>query len=288
MDAPNKEDAGLLHVRGAGGVRLAMERLAPAVAPRIAILFLHGGGQSRHSWRQTARALAKAGHPCWLADLRGHGDSDWAPDGDYSLDAFRDDISALTSAIDAPVLLVGGSQGGVSAILAAGETRHHAIRGVVMVDIAARTTDNPVIFDFMRAAEKGFASIDEAARLVAGFAAGAGSSDPDRLARNLRTRPDGRLGWHWDPRYVGPRAMEEAKERRARLESLAGRVDVPVLVLRGSDSPVLDMAAARDYAARLPRGEAEEIAGAGHMVTGDLDGAFSGAIAAFVARAGIA
>ena len=46
------------------------------------VLLLHGGGQTRHSWRKTAEELAKAGFRAVCCDLRGHGDSDYAPGGD--------------------------------------------------------------------------------------------------------------------------------------------------------------------------------------------------------------
>lgn len=278
-------NAGVFPVAGAGGIRLALEPLAPpkfgAEAP--AVLFLPGGGQTRHSWRATGMALGARGHACWLADLRGHGDSDWAADGDYSLDAFRDDVSAHLAAVGRPAVVVGASQGGVSGLLAAGETRNPAIRGLVMVDIAGKVGSNTDIFDFMRAAEKGFADAAEAAALVSAFLPDrTQTSDPARLARNLRRRPDGRFGWHWDPRYVGVDALEQAKARQGRLEAAALHVDVPVLIARGEHSEVLSLADAQDFARILPHGDVVEIAGAGHMIVGDQNGAFSGAIAAFL------
>jgi pimeloyl-ACP methyl ester carboxylesterase len=47
-----------------------------------AVVLLHGGGQTRHAWGSTARAAS--GRYVVSLDLRGHGDSDWDPNGDYS------------------------------------------------------------------------------------------------------------------------------------------------------------------------------------------------------------
>ena len=52
----------------------------PACPP---VLFLHGGGQTRHSWGGTAETLARSGYYCITIDHRGHGHSDWAPNGSY-------------------------------------------------------------------------------------------------------------------------------------------------------------------------------------------------------------
>jgi pimeloyl-ACP methyl ester carboxylesterase len=41
------------------------------------VLLLHGGGQTRHAWQRTARAIAGAGMTAYAVDQRGHGDSDW-------------------------------------------------------------------------------------------------------------------------------------------------------------------------------------------------------------------
>jgi pimeloyl-ACP methyl ester carboxylesterase len=52
------------------------------------VLFLHGGGQTRHAWGKTAEIVAAQGWRTIVIDLRGHGDSEWAPNGDYSFTAF--------------------------------------------------------------------------------------------------------------------------------------------------------------------------------------------------------
>jgi pimeloyl-ACP methyl ester carboxylesterase len=82
-----------LPVRGHDGIRLAVDAFGdPGATP---VVLLHGGGQTRHSWRGTAARLAASGYLAATVDLRGHGDSDWAPDGNYALEAFALDLVAV-------------------------------------------------------------------------------------------------------------------------------------------------------------------------------------------------
>ena len=43
------------------------------------VLLLHGGGQTRHAWGTAAERIADEGWRTVSLDLRGHGESDWAP-----------------------------------------------------------------------------------------------------------------------------------------------------------------------------------------------------------------
>ena len=74
------------------GMRIAADEW-PGDGP--AVVLAHGGGQTRHSWGGTAAALAAHGHRVVSIDLRGHGDSAWDTDGDYSMRAYRDDALAV-------------------------------------------------------------------------------------------------------------------------------------------------------------------------------------------------
>ena len=76
------------------------------------VCFFHGGGQSRRSWGGSARRVAQAGYYGLTFDLRGHGDSGWASDGDYLLDAYGRDVEAILAALGRPAALVGASRGG--------------------------------------------------------------------------------------------------------------------------------------------------------------------------------
>src|SRR5437867_4477775 len=98
------------------GLSLRGDVLGPPAA--TGVLLLHGGGQTRHSWRRTAQRLAAADHFVANVDLRGHGESDWSPTGTYSIDDYAADVRALVRWMDRPTTLVGASLGGISSLLA--------------------------------------------------------------------------------------------------------------------------------------------------------------------------
>ena len=84
------------------------------------VLLLHGGGQTRHAWGTAAERIADEGWRPGSLDLRGHGESDWAPRSDYSFTAFGSDVVAVADALGRPPVLVGASLGGLSALYAEG------------------------------------------------------------------------------------------------------------------------------------------------------------------------
>ena len=64
-------------------------------ADAAAILCLHGITQTAHSWDEVADDLGRD-HHVWCLDQRGHGDSDWAADGDYTRQTQAEDVDAIT------------------------------------------------------------------------------------------------------------------------------------------------------------------------------------------------
>lgn len=76
------------------------------------LVLVHGGRDHCRSWDWTARALAKD----WriiAPDLRGHGDSAWSPDGDYTIGSLVYDLAQLTHQLKlAPATIVAHSLGG--------------------------------------------------------------------------------------------------------------------------------------------------------------------------------
>src|SRR5262249_26332769 len=78
-------------------------------------------GQTRESWGKAMVAAAQRGYRGVAMDLRGHGDSDWSPDGRYELRLFAQDLLTVLDQFGLPPITVGASLGGLAAMLAAAE-----------------------------------------------------------------------------------------------------------------------------------------------------------------------
>ena len=268
---------------GADGVTLAGDAWGPPGGP--VVILQHGGGQTRHAWKDVGSRLGSAGYRAIAFDARGHGDSGWAPDGRYSQDAMIDDLVCLVRALGNPrPALVGASMGGGTSLVAVGED-HVDATALVMVDIAPRTEPDGVarIKAFMRQKPDGFETLDEVADAIASY-------QPHRprprslagLAKNLRQGDDGRYRWHWDPRFIA-RDIDLDK-RRARMEACAARLRLPVLLVRGGLSDVLTEEGAREFLALAPHAQYVSVGSAGHMIAGDRNDAFGRAVIDFLAR----
>jgi non-heme chloroperoxidase len=270
-------------VRGHDGILLAGDVVGdPAGTP---VVLLHGGGQTRHAWRSTARRLAASGYLAVTVDLRGHGDSDWAPDGNYSLEAFALDLVAVAADLPERPALVGASLGGLATLLAEGELASGTSAAVVLVDVGPRLEPAGVarIVSFMSARPDGFASLEEAADAIAEYLPNRPRpTDLGGLAKNLRIHPDGRYRWHWDPAFIRGDRRPSAAVQTERLFAAARRVEVPTLVVRGRESDTLSEEAAAELVAALPCGHLVDVAGARHMVAGDRNDVFANAVIAFL------
>jgi len=249
------------------------------------VLLLHGGGQTRHAWKGTGSVLADDGFLAVSVDLRGHGDSDWAPDADYSLDAYAADVAAVAGAVGRPVVLVGASLGGLSALLAVGESPPFTCTGLVLVDITPQmsTDGRERIGEFMNAHPEGFASVVEAADAVARYLPHRPRpADVSGLTKNLRQREDGRWYWHWDPRFMDSRMGQTVADAQERLERAAARVDVPMLLIRGTESEIVSEADVAAFRSVAPRAAYIEVPRARHMVAGDRNDEFTRGVVEFL------
>lgn len=264
------------------GVRLVADRDGDPHAP--AVILLHGGGQTRHSWSGAMSSLVAHGFQALSFDARGHGESDWAPEGAYELSDRAADLATIVHALGVPFLLVGASLGGATSIM--GIDAGLRPEGLVLVDIVPEPERLGVdrIVAFMRGHQDGFASIDEAADAVAAYnPARRRPRDSSGLMKNLRAR-DGRYYWHWDPRILdtSPAAHAETVRRAAR--TLSTLPDLPVLLVRGLASDVVSDAGVEAFREIVPRLELCDVAGAGHMVAGDRNDAFNRGVTDFAKR----
>lgn len=278
-----------LHLTGTDGIALAGDRRGDPTAPSV--VFLHGGGQTRHSWGGTADAVVEHGWQAITLDARGHGESDWSPIGDYRLSSFATDVALVLDTLSSRPVLVGASLGGLTSILLAGELAPGCAEGVVLVDIIPDMEEAGAdrIQAFMSEhARSGFASLDEVADAIAAYNPHRPRpSDLRGLAKNVRER-DGRFYWHWDPEFVGGTADLPPTEiaDHERLNRAVGAIveDVPMMLVRGRVSDLVSEAGAAAFCARFPTVEFVDVSGAGHMVAGDRNDAFTAAVVDFLGR----
>lgn len=282
----NTVDFERLSIRGSE-LNLVADAAGPADAPGI--LFLHGSGQTRQSWSGALAEAVRRGYRAVSLDLRGHGDSDWAPDGQYSLDRFAADVRQVIEHIGGEPILVGASLGGLIGMLIAAAPPPQ-VRGLVLVDITARIEVGGAteVMAFMDSAPNGFGSLEEAAAAVSAYLPHRPRpTNTSGLKRNLRLR-SGRYYWHWDPAFMqmGRNAQSKNFEGPNPLESVARAVNIPTLLIRGSRSRIVSEASAREFLEMVPHAEFVDIAGAHHMVAGDANDAFNDAVFSFIDKQG--
>jgi pimeloyl-ACP methyl ester carboxylesterase len=268
---------------GRDGLPLAADAWGDPAAPPVVLL--HGGGQTRHAWGGTAEALARDGWHAVAVDLRGHGESAWAPDQDYSVEAFVSDIAAVARSLPEPPVLVGASLGGIAALLAEAESPAPLCAALVLVDIAARIEADGArrIIDFMQARPEGFTSLEQAADAVASYLPHRSRPrDLSGLAKNLRRGADGRWRWHWDPAFLEPGRGPRPGQDTGRMEAAAQRLRVPTLLVRGRLSDLLSEEGAQHFLALAPRTRFVDVSEAGHMVAGDRNDLFTDAVVRFL------
>ena len=252
------------------------------------VIMLHGGGQTRHSWKGVAAKIANLGFHVIAHDLRGHGESFWDSDGDYTFDAHRDDLVRIIQQLGKKANLVGASLGGmISLSLAGHEEENKHCSGLIMVDIGMRPNDegSDRIVEFMRSGAKGFASVEEAADAVSGYLPHRERpKDISGLKKNLRLKEDGRYYWHWDPLFLTDRTgMGEVREERFKqLENSAKRITVPTLLVQGALSDILTDKEKEEFLNAVPHARFAEIQQATHMVVGDKNDIFAEAIVDFL------
>ena len=213
--------------RGAGDIVLAADAFGRVEDP--CIILLPGGGQTRFAWRRSAEAFARSGYYVLSFDLRGHGESGWATDGDYSIGAFAGDVVRVARQAPAGAVFVGASIGGIAALIAAGESPEPFARALVLIDVVPRMSEASLdrIRGFMSAGAEGFASLEEAAALVRAYLPERPPRSALALRNNLRTGKGGRLYWHWDPAFhAGSKQRAEAGMLR-RMEAATRGIGVP-------------------------------------------------------------
>ena len=234
------------------------------------ILFLHGGALTAHTWDLCCLALRDEFH-CVALDQRGHGDTDWAPDADYSIGAQREDIRGFADRLGFDrFVLVGQSMGAING-LAFAVTHPERLSALVMIDAGpeVRRRGSSRIREFVNGGAKP-ETLEEIIERALAFNP---RRDPQILRRslmhNLRPQSDGSWSWKYDRRRFQRLDHDGHLAERRRLADELANVTCPALVVRGAESDVFHQEDADRLAKNFPDGRQITIAQAGHTVQGD-------------------
>ncbi len=170
-------------------------------AGRQPLILLHGIARLARTFDHLAPHFCRDYHVI-AVDMRGHGDSDWDPRGNYLVEDYTRDVESLIAQLGLrDVVLWGNSTGGRVAQVLAG-ARPELVAAVIVEDVGPERP--PAISDRrakrMAEEEKGWASADELlAQVRATY-----PRTPEPLLRAFvahgsRPRADGRILWRRDP-----------------------------------------------------------------------------------------
>ncbi|WP_277188581.1 alpha/beta fold hydrolase [Caballeronia sp. BR00000012568055] len=235
-------------LRSADGVLLAGDSWGDPKG--IPVILLHGAGQTRHSWSATGRMLGEAGFFAVSFDARGHGDSGWPADANYSQVAMVRDLESIASSFGMvrPVL-VGAATGGATSLLAVGEGYVDA-RVLILVNIAPQTE------------AAGVARIQSSLRRCFGQDEARDRAAHSETARILRLDDKQHHRWRWDPHFVAwPRDMGR---RRQRLCASARKLTLPTLLMRGEYSDVVSETGVAEFLRLCPHADYVTLPNVGH------------------------
>jgi pimeloyl-ACP methyl ester carboxylesterase len=220
-----------------------------------------------------------------VPDQRGHGDSDWAPDGDYAPETQQADIHAFVEALDLhDLVLMGLSMGGRNAFTFAAQ-HPERLRALVIIDAAPESLrkGGENIRRFVEQ-EDVLDSVEAFVRRVQGF-------NPRRpveqirgsIMHNIKQLPNGKWTWKYDKVLRSPdRRHRQSPETTKRLWSYVESIKVPALVVRGADSDVVALETADAMHRRMPNSRLATIERAGHLVMGDNPAGFEQAVRDFL------
>jgi flavin reductase (DIM6/NTAB) family NADH-FMN oxidoreductase RutF/pimeloyl-ACP methyl ester carboxylesterase len=245
---------------------------------------LPSSGQTKEFWHGSARALAAAGRYAICIDLRGHGDSSYAADGRYDLDAYIRDLKAILAALPSRATVVAAGVGAIIALTAVGESAPHLVSGLALVDV--NIWFEPDTMQRLQAAVLGRTTGSTAPTQIAEALAAALPGEPTpavtgRMLAAFAYNEDGHLEWRGDPRAL---AFTGLVTQQDRLAAAASCIATPVTLIRGSLNSTISNESLRRLQSMIPGAELAEIEGAGHLMATDREDELNAIVLDFFER----
>ena len=261
------------------------------------LILLHGGRDHCRNWDWVAQEFRADWHVI-APDLRGHGDSQWSPDGNYTMAGYIYDLAQLVHQQHlAPVTIIAHSLGGqislrFSGIYPEAVAKLVAIEGLGPSPSRLKERGTKTIVDRMDEwireqrtlsgrLPRRYASIEDAFHRMQ-------EENPHLTAEQARhltvhganQNEDGTYSWKFD-NYV--RTFPPYDMSRRDVEALWGRIACPTLLLYGKESWAGDPAA-DGRAAHFRHARVVGIDGAGHWLHHDRLHDFLNVVREFMAR----
>lgn len=262
---------------------MAFHYLEWGQAGKPLVVMLHGGSQQAHSWDFVSLPLSEHYHIVAM-DQRGHGDSDWAPDGDYSIEAHQADIDGFVAALGINGFhLIGHSMGGRNSYVWASRNPNK-LRSLVIVDTGpvAQSRGRNRIQNFRELPDE-LDTFEEFADRVQEYTGRSREQTLGALKYSIRQRADGKWSWKYDkllrtPGRQGPLWSQE------KLWEAVKKISCPTLVVRGAKSDIFADQTMRSMQQVIPDCQTVTVPGAGHLVAGDNPVDFLAAVRNFYAE----
>ena len=237
---------------------------APEAPP---ILLLHGGHQSAHSWDLVSLHLAQNFRIIAL-DQRGHGDSEWARNGDYSNYSMALDAQAFAQAIGLKnPIIMGHSMGGRNTLMLTRLDPSYP-RALVIVDVGPETMEagRKTISNFVKKNEI-FDDLEHFVRNVREYDPYRSREHIERTVKyNMLQRPDGKFISKCDyRRWRNEIQVPESDRDKISLNDIS-KFKLPALIVRGENSNILAPKAAKRFRDALPQGQLVTVPDCGHNV----------------------
>ena len=247
------------------------------------ILLLHGGHQSAHSWDLVSLHFAKKYRVIAL-DQRGHGDSEWARNGDYSNHTMAHDARTFAQAIglEKPII-IGHSMGGRNTMLMSCLDPNYP-RALVIVDVGPQTMEagRETISNFVRNNET-FDNLEHFIRNVREYDPYRSREHIERTVKyNMLKRPDGKYISKCDYRRWRGEIQVQDEDRDVISLKDVSKFKMPTLIVRGENSNILAPDAAMRFQESLPQGKLVTIPECGHNVHSQNTMGFIEAVGAFL------
>ena len=277
MEGPEPSDGNVnigpvrLHYVDWGG-----ERLPPMV-------LLHGMRDSARSWDIFSESM-KGDFRVLALDSRGHGDRDWADSGGYRFQDHVSDVGAFLDTLDLDEVIIAGHSAGGRYAWAYAVENPEKVKALIIVDIDPDPVNAQTARDFsdIAAEPDSWDTLDEFQDRLRDRQVYTGdvALRSQALAVSRQT-VEGKYVWKADIRIV-------TEYERPDLWDSWGRIECPVLLVRGRQSRLLTHETAVKMRAALPSSQVRlaELEGGGHWFHQDFPGAFEATVKWFLDQLG--